>query len=108
MPSGATVRRLVSAESLAVTKPAHGGQAMDQTPTVRPRADGTLVLDSVRDLSPFSHSGWYGGSIAVEHPNYVRRVIKYTLGNSTNTAKGGLVVATGDIRLKPKTAVGSQ
>jgi hypothetical protein len=101
--AGVAVSRLTPDQNPDPSNPPHGGQLIEQVPVVRTGPDGSFVLDSVRDFTPFRRSGWYGVSIAFEHRDYVRRVIDYTLANATNSAKGEPVVPAGDIRLEPKT-----
>ncbi len=100
--AGVKVRRVTPDQTVDPSQPPHGGQLMQQTPAVRTEPDGRFVLESVRDLTPFRSSGWYGVSISFEHPDYVRRVIEYTLEKSTNTATGEPLVRTGDVLLAPK------
>ena len=97
------VRRVIPEETMDPTAPMHGGQVIERTPSVYTKADGTFVVESVRDLTPFRSSGWYGVKISFEHRDYQRRVIEYTLGSSTNTAKGEPVVPAGEVLLTPST-----
>ncbi len=94
------VRRLTSDQDFEPDTPPHGGEAIKQPSPVRTGPDGTFVLDSVRDLTPFRRSGWYGVRISFERPGYLRRIMLYTLANSTNTAKGEPLVLAGDVRLE--------
>ncbi len=95
------IRRVTPGQEMDPTVPMHGGQVIQQNPAVYTKADGTFVLESVRDLTLLRRSGWYGVNLSFEHRNYVRRVIEYTLGKSTNTASGEPVVPAGDVLLSP-------
>ena len=96
------IRRVTPEQEMDPTAPMHGGQVIEQTPAVYSKADGTFVLDSVRDLTPFRRAGWYGVKISFENRNYVRRVIEYTLGDSTNAPSGEPLVLAGEVQLTPK------
>jgi hypothetical protein len=95
------VRRVTASESDRAENTAKGGQALSQSPGVRTGADGTFVLESVRDLAFLIKTGWYSVSVSFARAGYQPLTATYTLGSSTNTAKGEPLVNAGDILLVP-------
>jgi len=98
---GVKVLRLSANQTPDVLDNVKGGERMAQTPAERTAADGTFVLDSERTFAPFQRVGWYSVTLAFEHPDYVRYVTNYTLGDSVQSKKGEPLIKAGDIRLPP-------
>jgi len=78
-----------------------GGQMMEQTPAVRTAADGTFMLDCIRDLGVFRKLGWYDVKVSFDHPGYERLTATYMPTNAALTPEGIPVVNTGDVELTP-------
>jgi hypothetical protein len=98
---GAKVQRVTSDPDRRSPSVQKGGQMMEQTPAVRTAADGTFMLDCIRDLGVFRKLGWYDVKVSFEHPDYERFVATYTATNAVVTPEGVPVVNTGDVVLAP-------
>jgi hypothetical protein len=95
------VRRLAGDESYRAEDPPKGGERLQKAPAVRTAADGTFVLDSVRDFALLQTLGWYSLNLSFQHPAYERFFTNYTMASATNTVKGEPLVRTGNILLTP-------
>jgi hypothetical protein len=95
------VRRHAADDNYRAEDPPKGGEMIKKAPAVRTAADGTFVLDSVRDFALLQEIGWYSLSLTFQHPAYERFFTNYTLARATNTASGEPLVKTGDILLTP-------
>jgi hypothetical protein len=95
------VRRHAADDNYRAEDPPKGGEMIKKAPAVRTAADGTFVLDSVRDFALLQEIGWYSLSLTFQHPAYERFFTNYTLAKATNTVSGEPLVKTGDILLTP-------
>ena len=97
------VRRLAADDNHRAEDPPKGGELIRKAPAVRTAADGTFVLDSVRDIALLQEIGWYSLSLTFQHPAYERFFTNYTLAKATNTVSGEPLIQTGDILMTPLT-----
>jgi hypothetical protein len=97
------VRRLAADDNDRAEEPRKGGELLKKAPAVRTAADGTFVLESVRDIALLQEIGWYSLSLTFEHPAYDRFFTNYTLANATYTVTGEPLIKTGDILMTPQT-----
>lgn len=82
--------------------PSKGAQMIEQVPAVRTDAAGRFVLDSERELTLFSHAGWYSVTVSFERTGYLLFETNYSVANiSSHTTAGAPVVNAGDILLNP-------
>lgn len=82
--------------------PPKGAQMIEQAPAVRTDAAGRFVLDSERELTLFSHAGWYSVTVSFERTGYLLFETNYSIANiSGHTIAGAPVVNAGDILLVP-------
>jgi hypothetical protein len=95
------VRRLAADDNYRAEDPPKGGELIKKAPAVRTVADGTFVMDSVRDFAVLQQIGWFSLSLTFQHPAYERFITNYTLARATNTVSGEPLVRTGDILLTP-------
>jgi hypothetical protein len=98
---GVAVQRMDSGAEVAPGEIPKGGQAMQQTPSVRTGNDGTFALASERNLELFSRGRWYSVAISFKHTGYASFLTNYTPANATPTTKGEPLVQAGDILLVP-------
>jgi hypothetical protein len=96
-----TVSRVGGGDNYPAPNPPKGGEIMMKPPAVRTAADGTFVMDSVRDIAFLQTIGWYSLTLTFQHPAYQRFITNYTLARATNTVSGEPLVKTGDIILVP-------
>ncbi|HTY89391.1 MAG TPA: hypothetical protein VMB80_18220 [Candidatus Acidoferrum sp.] len=100
---GATVRRVVPTPSDGEATPPKGGQLMMQPGAVYTDADGRFVLDAVRDLTLFQHSGWHSVTVAFAGAGYGSWQTNFTAADyKARTPEGVPRVNAGDILLQPQ------
>jgi hypothetical protein len=95
------VRRRAADDNYRAEDPPKGAEMIKKAPPVRTAADGTFVMESLRDIALFQAIGWYSLNLTFQHPAYERFFTNYTLAKATNTASGEPLVRTGDILLTP-------
>jgi hypothetical protein len=101
--AGVRVQRVTPDQNPNVDQTRPGDRALEQTPGVSSRKDGTFVLDSERDLELFRRTGWYSVTLSFTHSGYAPMTTNYSLVNATNTPTGEPLVRAGDILLAPLT-----
>jgi hypothetical protein len=90
-------------DSTPAMAPPKGAEMLKQAPSVFTDANGSFVLESVRDLAFIQRVQWYSVSLSFTHRGYEQLMKAYPLSSSTNTPSGEPVVPAGDILLKPLT-----
>jgi hypothetical protein len=96
---GVTVQKVNPGSEVAAGEIPKGAQAMQQTPYVRTKSDGTFTLVSKRNLELFGRSSWYSVTISFKHPRYASFMTNFTPASATPTASGEPLVKTGDLLL---------
>jgi hypothetical protein len=81
--------------------PPKGAETLKQAPSVFTDADGSFVVESVRDLAFLQRLQWYSVSLSFTHRGYEQLMKTYPLSSSTNRPSGEPVVPAGEILLKP-------
>ena len=95
------VRRRAADDNYRAEDPPKGAEMIKKAPPVRTAADGTFVMESLRDIALLQTIGSYSLNLTFQHPAYERFFTNYTLARATNTASGEPLVKTGDILLIP-------
>jgi hypothetical protein len=98
---GVVVKRLSGDEESATMDSPKGGALMMRDNGVRTSADGTFVLESMKDLAVFRKLTWYSVSVSFEHPAYQNFIGVYTLNMATNQTTGEPIIHAGDVLLTP-------
>ncbi|HUL51442.1 MAG TPA: hypothetical protein VLU94_02535 [Candidatus Nitrosotalea sp.] len=99
--SGVRVRRATPNQQMDPNVPPRGGQAMSQESPMITGADGTFVVESVRDFVMFRKVGWYVVRLTFERAGYEPLATNFTPSQATTTPQGEPLVKTGDIALRP-------
>ena len=76
------------------------GQMMEQPSVFTTPADGTFVVESVRDLVFFHKAEWYSVKVSFECPGYYGIVTNFSVATSTQMPNGEPLVRAGDILLE--------
>ena len=95
------VRRHAADDNYRAEDPPKGAEMIKKAPEVRTAADGTFVMESVRDIALLQEIGWFSLSLTFQHAAYERFNTNYTLARATNTVSGEPLIKTGDILLIP-------
>ena len=96
------IKRVVPNQNAGLDAQPKGGQTLERSGAVWTDRAGKFVVDSERDLSPFSRGSWYSVTLSFGRAGYERFQTNYTSANvSGHSASGEPQVNAGDLLLRP-------